>query len=64
MEEIKKTPDTESEYLLEVDNLVKWFPIKGGFFKRTVGNVKAVDGVSFKIKLHPLCQQEWCPVQA
>ena len=50
MEEIKKTPDTESEYLLEVDNLVKWFPIKGGFFKRTVGNVKAVDGVSFKIK--------------
>ena len=50
MEEIKKTPDTENEYLLEVDNLVKWFPIKGGFFKRTVGNVKAVDGVSFKIK--------------
>ena len=50
MEEIKKTPDTESEYLLEVDNLVKWFPIKGGFFKRTVGNVKAVDGVSFKIR--------------
>jgi peptide/nickel transport system ATP-binding protein len=50
MEEIKKTPATESEYLLEVDNLVKWFPIKGGFFKRTVGNVKAVDGVSFKIK--------------
>jgi len=50
MEEIKKTPDTENEYLLEVDNLVKWFPIKGGFFKRTVGNVKAVDGVSFKIR--------------
>ncbi len=50
MEEIKKTPGTESEYLLEVNNLVKWFPIKGGFFKRTVGNVKAVDGVSFKIK--------------
>ena len=50
MEEIKKTPDTENEYILEVNNLVKWFPIKSSFFKRTVGNVKAVDGVSFKIK--------------
>ena len=50
MEEIKKTPAAQNEYLLEVDNLVKWFPIKGGFFKRTVGNVKAVDGVSFKIR--------------
>ena len=39
-----------SEYLLEVNNLVKWFPIKSSFFKRTVGNVKAVDGVSFKIR--------------
>ena len=36
--------------LLEVNNLVKWFPIKSSVFKRTIGNVKAVDGVSFKIK--------------
>ena len=50
MEEIKKTPDTENEYLLEVKNLVKWFPIKSSFFKQTVGNVRAVDGISFKIK--------------
>ena len=50
MSEIKKTTATESEYILEVNNLVKWFPIKTGFFKRTTGNVKAVDGVSFKIK--------------
>ncbi len=42
------TPDNDT--ILEVRNLVKWFPIKGGFFKRTVGNVKAVDGVSFSIK--------------
>ncbi|MBX3142341.1 MAG: ATP-binding cassette domain-containing protein [Trueperaceae bacterium] len=33
--------------LLEVKNLKKYFPIKGGFIKRTVGNVKAVDDVSF-----------------
>ena len=40
MEEIKKTPDTENEYLLEVKDLVKWFPIKSSFFKQTVGNVR------------------------
>ena len=50
MEEIKKTPDTENEYLLEVKDLVKWFPIKSSFFKQTIGNVRAVDGISFKIK--------------
>jgi len=35
--------------LLEVKNLVKYFPIKKGVFKRTVGWVKAVDDISFEI---------------
>ena len=35
--------------LLEVVNLRKWFPIERGFFSRTVGHVKAVDGVSFYV---------------
>ncbi len=39
-----------SENLLEVKGLVKYFPIKGGFFGRTVGQVKAVDGVTFSIR--------------
>ena len=39
-----------SEYLLEVTNLKKYFPIKGGLLSHTVGQVKAVDGVSFRIK--------------
>ena len=39
-----------SEYLLEVRDLKKYFPIKGGLFSKVVGHVKAVDGVSFKIK--------------
>ena len=39
-----------SENLIEVKNLVKWFPIKSSFFKRTIGNVRAVDGISFSIK--------------
>ena len=31
-------------------SLVKHFPIKAGFFKRTVGQVQAVDGVSLNVK--------------
>ena len=42
--------ELENDNLIEVRNLVKWFPIKSSFFKRTVGNVKAVDGVTFSIK--------------
>lgn len=38
-----------SQALLEVENLKKYFPITGGVFQRTVGNVKAVDDVSFTI---------------
>lgn len=43
------TKDRKEEVLLEVQNLKTYYPIKGGFFKRTVGNVKAVDDVSFEI---------------
>ncbi len=39
-----------NDRLLEVKNLVKWFPIKSSVFKRTIGNVKAVDGISFSIR--------------
>ncbi len=37
------------EPLLEVRNLKKYFPIQRGFFRRTVGHVKAVDDVSFYV---------------
>ena len=33
--------------LLQVKNLKKYFPIRKGFFRKTVGNVRAVDDVSF-----------------
>lgn len=36
--------------ILEVKNLKKYFPIKSGVFHNVVGNVKAVDDVSFEIK--------------
>ena len=40
----------QNEYLIEVNDLVKWFPIKSDFLKRVTGNVRAVDGISIKIK--------------
>lgn len=36
--------------LLEVNNLQVWFPVLGGFFRRKVDDVKAVDGVSFVVE--------------
>ena len=36
-----------AETLLEVKNLKKYFPIKGGIFSKAVGYIYAVDGVSF-----------------
>ena len=41
----------KGETLLEVRNLRKYFPVTEGLvFQKTVGNVKAVDGVSFSIR--------------
>jgi ABC-type glutathione transport system ATPase component len=39
----------ESRVLLDVKHLVTRFPVKGGFFRRTVANVHAVEDVSFRI---------------
>ena len=41
--------DAQSPLLLEITNLVKHFPIQRGLLKRTVGHVKAVDGVSYSV---------------
>ena len=47
---IPPSPQPPGDSLLDVRNLVKYFPIKGGLFQRRVGWVKAVDGVSFAIR--------------
>jgi len=39
-----------NDNILEVRDLKVWFPIKKGVFSRTVGYVKAVDGVSFDLR--------------
>jgi oligopeptide/dipeptide ABC transporter ATP-binding protein len=38
------------ENLIEVTNLTKYFPVRGGLLQRVQGWVKAVDGVSFTIR--------------
>lgn len=38
--------------LLQVHNLVKQFPIKAGLFRRTIGQVHAVNDVSFDVMPH------------
>lgn len=46
----EETLSSQSENLLEIQNLKTYYPVKGGFFKRTIGYVKAVDNISFEIK--------------
>jgi microcin C transport system ATP-binding protein len=49
----KGEPPTEqpgAPVVVEADDLRIWFPIKAGFLRRTVGHVKAVDGVSLTLK--------------
>ena len=41
---------TDPRNILEVNNLKKYFPIKGGMMNRVVGHVKAVDGVTFRLR--------------
>ena len=40
----------EEKYVVEVDHLKKYFPIKSGILQKEIGAVRAVDDVSFRIK--------------
>lgn len=40
----------DPQYILQVNGLKKYFPIKGGMFGKVTGQVKAVDGVTFNLK--------------
>ena len=39
-----------TDIILEVENLVKYFPVYGGVFRKKIADIKAVDGISFKVK--------------
>ena len=58
-EKTRKTPVIDNtyepviydpRYILMVNKLKKYFPIKGGMISKTVGYVKAVDGVTFNLR--------------
>jgi peptide/nickel transport system ATP-binding protein/oligopeptide transport system ATP-binding protein len=42
--------DNNQEYLVEVKNLVKYFPVRAGLLQRVVAHVQAVDNVSFAVR--------------
>jgi microcin C transport system ATP-binding protein len=42
--------DVAAETLVTTENLKVWFPIKRGFFRKTTGHIKAVDGISCVVK--------------
>jgi microcin C transport system ATP-binding protein len=42
--------DLSAKTVMETDDLKVWFPIKRGFLRKTVDHVKAVDGVSVKVR--------------
>ncbi|PWQ99562.1 ABC transporter ATP-binding protein [Leucothrix arctica] len=46
----KDTLSSDASVLLEAEDLKVWFPIQKGLLRRTVDHVKAVDGISLKVK--------------
>ncbi|WP_042225293.1 ABC transporter ATP-binding protein [Oceanobacillus manasiensis] len=45
----KQNKNIADSPILNVRNIKKYFPIKGGVFKRTIGHLKAVDDISLSI---------------
>jgi peptide/nickel transport system ATP-binding protein/oligopeptide transport system ATP-binding protein len=46
----RAAPVPDQRPLVEVRDLVKHFPVRGGVLQRTIGQVQAVDGVSFDVR--------------
>ena len=43
-------PRPESPVVIAADDLKVWFPVRRGLLRRTVGHIKAVDGVTLKVR--------------
>lgn len=50
MQNTPASTDQKGETLVEVNNLVKYFPVRAGLFQRVVNHVKAVDDISFFVR--------------
>ena len=49
-DKVENVHSQNGQTVLKVNGLRVWFPVKAGILKRTVGHVKAVDGISFELK--------------
>jgi ABC-type glutathione transport system ATPase component len=49
IEILQKSFNFSNKMLLQLKNIRKYFPVKGGFFQSAAGYVKAVDGVDLVI---------------
>ena len=45
-----RTAGNDGDVILKAEDLMKHYPIRAGVLRRTVGHVKAVDGVSFELR--------------
>jgi microcin C transport system ATP-binding protein len=45
-----RAPQADAPVVMEAEDLRVWFPIRRGLLRRTVGHVKAVDGVSLTVR--------------
>jgi peptide/nickel transport system ATP-binding protein/oligopeptide transport system ATP-binding protein len=50
MQNTSASTDQNGEILVQVDNLVKYFPVRAGLLQRVVNQVKAVDDISFAVR--------------
>lgn len=47
---VKRLYERDTEYILEAVNVKKHFPVKAGMFRRSAGQIKAVDGINLYVK--------------
>ncbi len=50
MQNAPAAKQNSEEVLVDVQHLVKYFPVRAGFLQRVVNQVKAVDDVSFFVR--------------
>ncbi|MHA1548793.1 MAG: ABC transporter ATP-binding protein [Alphaproteobacteria bacterium] len=43
-------PDDQAPVVMEADDLKVWFPIRRGLLRKTVGHIKAVDGIDLTVR--------------